>query len=145
MARLPSPITYVATIHVGDDPDLASRVARHRERRPPEWRTVEAGLDLPETLREISGSVLLDSLGPWVAVHGESDVVRSTELCRSLTERRGDTVVVSEEVGMGVHPSSEAGRHFRDELGSLNQAVASVADRVLFVVAGRALRLDQEP
>jgi adenosyl cobinamide kinase/adenosyl cobinamide phosphate guanylyltransferase len=62
-----------------------------------------------------------------------------------LTERRGDTVVVSEEVGMGVHPSSEAGRHFRDELGSLNQAVASVADRVLFVVAGRALRLDQEP
>jgi adenosylcobinamide kinase / adenosylcobinamide-phosphate guanylyltransferase len=144
-ARLPSPITYVATIQVGDDPDLASRVARHRERRPSEWRTVEAGLDLPETLRQISGSVLLDSLGPWVAIHGESEVVRSAALCRSLTERQGDTVVVSEEVGMGVHPSSERGRHFRDELGSLNQAVASVADRVLLVVAGRALRLDEEP
>ena len=46
---------------------------------------------------------------------------------------------------MGVHPSSEAGRLFRDALGSLNQAAAVVADEVLFVVAGRALRLDQAP
>jgi adenosyl cobinamide kinase/adenosyl cobinamide phosphate guanylyltransferase len=50
-------------------------------------------------------------------------------------------VVVSEEVGLGVHPSSEAGRQFRDSLGTLNQAVAAVADRVVLVVAGRALTL----
>jgi nicotinate-nucleotide--dimethylbenzimidazole phosphoribosyltransferase len=43
---------------------------------------------------------------------------------------------------MGVHPSSEVGRQFRDELGTLNQAVAEVADQVFLVVAGRALRLD---
>jgi adenosylcobinamide kinase/adenosylcobinamide-phosphate guanylyltransferase len=54
-------------------------------------------------------------------------------------------VVVSEEVGLGVHPSFAMGRHFRDALGTLNQAVASVSDRVLLVVAGRALRLDEEP
>ena len=56
--------------------------------------------------------------------------------------RDGDTVVVSEEVGLGVHPSTAAGQQFRDALGELNQAVAGVADEVVLVVAGRALRLE---
>jgi adenosyl cobinamide kinase/adenosyl cobinamide phosphate guanylyltransferase len=145
VARLPSPITYVATLRVGDDPDLASRVARHRRERPAEWCTVEAGPDLADVVRAITGSVLVDSLGPWVAAHGDGEVVQSEALCRALTEREGGTVVVSDEVGLGVHPSSAVGRHFRDALGSVNQAVAAVSDRVLLVVAGRALRLDEEP
>ena len=145
MMRQPPPITYVATLLTGDDPDLVSRVERHRLRRPSSWSTVEAGLDLAEILRATSGSVLLDSLGPWVAAHDQLEAVDGAALCRALTERQGETVVVSEEVGLGVHPSSEIGRHFRDALGSLNQAVASVSDRVLLVVAGRALRLDEEP
>jgi adenosyl cobinamide kinase/adenosyl cobinamide phosphate guanylyltransferase len=62
-----------------------------------------------------------------------------------LKEREGETVVVSDEVGLGVHPSSAMGRQFRDALGAVNQAVAAVSDRVLLVVAGRALRLDEEP
>jgi len=145
VSRLPAPITYVATLHVGDDPDLAARVERHRLRRPAGWSTVEAGLDLPRIVRATPGTVLLDSLGPWVAAHGADDAVDGAALCAALTGRAGDTVVVSEEVGLGVHPSSEAGRHFRDALGSLNQAVAAVADRALLVVAGRALRLDEAP
>jgi adenosylcobinamide kinase/adenosylcobinamide-phosphate guanylyltransferase len=142
MERLPSPITYVATLRLGDDPDLSDRVARHRQRRPADWRTVEAGLDLADVLDRLTGSVLLDSLGPWVAAHGEGAPVDAEALCGALMRRSGATVVVSEEVGLGVHPSSEAGRHFRDDLGSLNHAVAAVADQVFLVVAGRALLLD---
>jgi adenosylcobinamide kinase / adenosylcobinamide-phosphate guanylyltransferase len=145
VASLPSPITYVATLQVRDDLDLAERVERHHLRRPAEWQTVEAGLDLPRIVRATPGTLLLDSLGPWVAGHGESDAVDGAALCHALTERQGDTVVVSEEVGLGVHPSSELGRHFRDALGSLNQAVASIADQAFLVVAGRALRLDEGP
>jgi adenosylcobinamide kinase/adenosylcobinamide-phosphate guanylyltransferase len=44
-------------------------------------------------------------------------------------------------VGLGVHPSSEAGRRFRDVVGTLNQAVAAIADDVVLVVAGRTLAL----
>jgi adenosylcobinamide kinase/adenosylcobinamide-phosphate guanylyltransferase len=145
MERLPSPITYVATLQVRDDLDLAARVERHRQRRPTGWHTIEAGLDLPSVLQVTSGSLLLDSLGPWVAAHDEGDIVDGDALCRALTGRKGDAVVVSEEVGLGVHPSSELGRHFRDALGSLNQAIAAVADHALLVVAGRALRLDEAP
>jgi adenosyl cobinamide kinase/adenosyl cobinamide phosphate guanylyltransferase len=139
------PVTYVATLRVGDDPDLSARVERHRQRRPATWRTVEAGLDLIELLPTIPGAILLDSLGGWVAAHGEVDTVDAVGLCRALAERTADTVVVSEEVGMGVHPSSASGRHFRDALGTVNQAVAALADHVFLVVAGRALRLHEAP
>ena len=86
------------------------------------------------------GTALVDSLGPWLA--GLPGMATDpAPLCTALTRRAGDTVVVSEEVGLGVHPSSEAGRQFRDSLGTINQAVAAVADRVVLVVAGRGLEL----
>ncbi len=66
-------------------------------------------------------------------------------LCGALTERLGDTVVVSDEVGLGVHPTSEAGRRFRDALGLVNQAVAACADKVLLVIAGRVVPLEAAP
>ena len=139
-ARHPAPVTYLATMVVGDDPDLGLRVAAHRARRPAEWQTVEVTTGLAETLCSLTGTVLVDSLGPWLAAH--PDMALAAEALRtSLVERHGDTVVISEEVGLGVHPSSESGRHFRDALGLLNQAVASVSDEVVLVVAGRLLPL----
>jgi adenosylcobinamide kinase / adenosylcobinamide-phosphate guanylyltransferase len=136
------PFTYLATMEVGDDPELAARVEEHLARRPPSWRTEEAGSDLPRLLRELEGPVLLDGLGGWVATSEGMDVDTGS-LCSALRERSGDTLVVSEEVGLGVHPSTDAGRRFRDVLGELNQAVAEVADEVLLVVAGRVLPLKE--
>ncbi|MGD0379844.1 MAG: bifunctional adenosylcobinamide kinase/adenosylcobinamide-phosphate guanylyltransferase [Acidimicrobiales bacterium] len=141
IAQLAPPVTYVATLEVHDDADLAERVERHRRRRPPSWATVQCGAALPEVLRTTVGSVLVDSLGPWVsALPGMR--ADGAALCSALTERDGDTVVVSEEVGLSVHPSTEPGRRFRDALGTLNQAVAAHADEIILVVAGCTLRLD---
>ena len=140
-ARSPSPVLYFATAVVADDDDLAVRVAAHRHRRPSDWKTIEAGADLTNALRaERNGTALVDALGPWVAGH-DGFVVDATALVDALTSRDGDAVVVSEEVGLGVHPSTEAGRHFRDALGELNRAVADAADDVLLVIAGRVLPL----
>ncbi len=143
-AGLVSPVTYVATLEVGDDADLSARVERHRARRPRQWRTVQAGSGLPQVLRAVAGSVLVDSLGPWVSAAPAMEV-DAEGLCQALAERHGDTVVVSEEVGLSVHPASAAGRRFRDALGELNQAVAAQADEVILVVAGCSLRLDPPP
>jgi adenosyl cobinamide kinase/adenosyl cobinamide phosphate guanylyltransferase len=139
--RLPSPVTYVATAEI-TDADMALRVAAHRTRRPVEWTTVEAGVELPAVLERVVGSALVDSLGAWVA-RTESFTADTDALCSSLCARTGDTVVVSDEVGLGVHPSTEAGRRFRDALGLVNQAVAARADDVWLVVAGRVLRLER--
>ena len=138
---LPLPVSYVATACVDGDADLAARVDEHRAHRPPSWTTIEAGPDVAEVLRATRGTVVLDALGPWVAAAPAFDV-DAAELCCALTGRNGDSIVVSEEVGLGVHPATAAGRRFRDALGELNQAVAGVADEVVLVLAGRALRLE---
>ncbi len=137
-------VTYVATA-VARDEDMAARIAVHRDRRPATWDTVEAGpeevvvaiADLPPDT-----TILLDSLTTWVA-ESPDFTVDVDGLCTALTARSGDVVVVSDEVGLGVHPSTEAGRIFRDRLGELNRQVADVADRVLLVVAGRILPLER--
>jgi adenosyl cobinamide kinase/adenosyl cobinamide phosphate guanylyltransferase len=134
-------VTYVATAIQGRDADLDGRIARHRARRPPEWETIEVcGRELPETLARLTGVVLVDGLGQWLATL--DGPVPSGEVCQALRTREDHTVVVSDEVGLGVHPPSEAGRRFRDDLGALNQAVAGVADRAVLVVAGRLLALE---
>jgi adenosyl cobinamide kinase/adenosyl cobinamide phosphate guanylyltransferase len=82
--------------------------------------------------------LLVDSLGTWVArVPGFA--ADAAALVAAL--RGHDAVVVSEEVGLGVHPETEVGRRFRDALGEVNQAVGAAADRVLLVVAGRTVEL----
>jgi adenosyl cobinamide kinase/adenosyl cobinamide phosphate guanylyltransferase len=132
-------VTVLATAAV-TDPDMAARVAAHRARRPPGWTTTETGADLLPALRATEGTAVVESLGAWLA--GMPDMVApADELCAALLGRDGHTVAVSEEVGLGVHPPTEAGRRFRDALGTLNQAVAAVAHEVVLVVAGRVLRL----
>lgn len=139
------PVTYVATaVPADDDGDFAGRIAAHRERRPTTWATVEAGAELIHHLPRLLGTALVDSLGTWVA-HHDDFAVDTAALVVALVARAGDTIVVSEEVGLGVHPATAVGRHFRDVLGSLNQAVADAADEVLLVVAGRVLSLERRP
>ena len=138
----PGPVTYLAT---GSAADMPERVAAHRARRPSTWTTVEAD-DLVAAVAgaagAVGGTVLVDSLTAWVA-RAPGFEVDVDGLCAALAARAGETVIVSDEVGLGVHPSTEAGRQFRDALGVVNQAVAAVADEVLLVVAGRALQLDR--
>jgi adenosyl cobinamide kinase/adenosyl cobinamide phosphate guanylyltransferase len=141
-ADLGAAVTYVATWEPDpDDADMRARVDAHRARRPAGWSTVECTVGLPAVVRALPGTVLIDALGTWVAAAG-GEGVDAAALCAALRARDGDAVVVSDEVGLGVHPSSEAGRRFRDALGTVNQQVAAAADRVWLVVAGRVLELD---
>jgi adenosylcobinamide kinase/adenosylcobinamide-phosphate guanylyltransferase len=133
-------VVYVATAEVTDD-DFAARVAAHRARRPGTWTTIESGPDLAAVVRELPDrSALVDSLGTWVA-RCDGFAVDSAALVDALRSRKAPTVVVSEEVGLGVHPETQVGRRWRDALGEVNQAVAAAADRVVLVVAGRTLEL----
>jgi adenosylcobinamide kinase/adenosylcobinamide-phosphate guanylyltransferase len=146
-----SSVTYIATGQAPEaatDADWAARVAAHRNRRPSSWATVEVGPggDLAGALAAAGDVALVDSLGTWLA--GLEDFGTGRDLAGPLldaaAERRGvghPTVFVSEEVGLGVHPSSAVGQQFRDALGSLNRRLADGSDRVLLVVAGRVLAL----
>jgi len=137
------PVTYVATATVDPaDVDHGTRIAAHQARRPEHWATVECATpsDLPRVLGAVIGVALVDSLGTWVTLHTDL-VVDSAELLDALVHRTQPTIVVSEEVGLAVHPPTELGRRYVDAMGTLNQQIAEIADRVLFVIAGRAIDL----
>jgi adenosylcobinamide kinase / adenosylcobinamide-phosphate guanylyltransferase len=132
-------VVYIAT-GVATDADMRARIERHRQRRPRTWTTIETD-DLPATVTALADRpAIIDSLGTWVAHTPEFDV-DVEGLVRALAARTATTVVVSDEVGLGVHPESEVGRRFRDALGHVNRHVGDVATEILFVVAGRTLRL----
>src|SRR5579875_3736021 len=65
-------------------------------------------------------------------------------LAASLREAAGPVVLVANEVGMGLVPETALGRRFRDAAGRLNQQMAALAQRVVFVAAGLPLVLKEE-
>jgi adenosyl cobinamide kinase/adenosyl cobinamide phosphate guanylyltransferase len=146
--RHEGPVVFVATCTASDE-DLAARIARHRSTRPA-WPTVEEPVELAAAVENVDRDalVIVDCLTLWVSnlmLRGDDEpavVGAAGELAGALLDRPGPAVVVSNEVGLGVHPESELGRRYRDLLGRANQIIAAAADTTLFVVAGRALRLE---
>lgn len=134
------PVLYIATADVTDD-DMAARVDRHRLGRHERFETIEADADLPATIAALDDRpALVDTLSTWLS--RQPDFVPDAEgLCAALKHRRSPTVIVSDEVGSGIHPETDVGRRFRDALGELNQRVAAIATDVYFVAAGRVLPL----
>jgi adenosylcobinamide kinase/adenosylcobinamide-phosphate guanylyltransferase len=149
-------VVYVAT---GPQPEAAdaawaTRVAVHRRRRPPWWRTVEGG-DLAALLTHPGPPLLVDSLGTWLT-GTMTDVgcwddrpgwqerlqQRADALVAAWRQSARPVVAVIEEVGWGVVPSTVSGGHFRDTLGRLSRQVGDRSERVLLVVAGRPVDLD---
>lgn len=141
---------YIATAEAGDA-EMAERIAHHRARRSRAWRTVEIPDGLEAALAVEAGvgrAVLVDCLTLWLSniMHEGADLEhRGEALCEAVGRTRGLVVMVSNEVGLGLVPQTPLGRRFRDAQGRLNQAVARVADRVIFVAAGLPLYLKGAP
>jgi len=139
------------------DDEWAGRVAKHRARRPPWWRTIES-LDIAGQLRTATGALLIDGIGTWLAGvmdeagmwagdqpgSGDSAAVVSARIDDLIDAWRHTTAVVvavTDEVGSGLVPPYPAGRVFRDQLGWLNQRLAAESEVNLLVVAGRVATL----
>ncbi|MFL5681326.1 MAG: bifunctional adenosylcobinamide kinase/adenosylcobinamide-phosphate guanylyltransferase [Chloroflexota bacterium] len=143
-------VVFLGTAMPGD-PELADRVRRHRAERPASWRTIDVGLDLAAAL-EAAGTTtvaLVDGLTLWLsAVAGDEpadiDAILDgpfAAVVAVIRSRRGATVVVSDEIGLGMVPLDPVSRRFRDLLGIAHQRLAAEADEVHLMVAGLPLTL----
>ena len=153
LARQGRRVLFVATAEALDD-DMSRRIAAHRLRRPVEWSTIEEPVNLASRLpSELEGydTCLLDCLTVWVSnlllstedgPDVEDEILAALDRVIEVYESSSATwIVVSNEVGLGVVPSSPLGRTYRDVLGRVNQAVAARADKVFLMVAGLALEM----
>lgn len=145
----PQPWIYIATAEARDD-EMAARIAQHKARREAGWQTVEAPHELPEALSAApqTSAVLVDCLTLWLSnlMHAKFDIEKmTTRLEEALATRSGGTVLVANEVGLGIVPDNALARAFRDAQGTLNQRLAGVADRVVLMVAGLPLTVKGSP
>ncbi len=149
-ARLERPVVYLATAEAGDE-EMRARIAHHRARRPPAWRTLEAPHQPARVLATFDPGavVILDCLSllvsnllltheedPQPVVEAEVTAILDQARARGLT-----LIVVTNEVGSGIVPEYPLGRAYRDLLGRANQQVAAAAAEVYLVVCGVPIEL----
>ena len=136
------------------DGDMEARIARHRAERPAGWATLEEPYDVVAACESLAGRVdvvVLDCVTLWVAnllLRGDEEksiLAASDALADFLAERRFSLIIVSNEVGAGVHPPTAVGLQFRDALGGVNQRIAAAADRVSYMVAGLSMTVKDVP
>lgn len=148
-------VLVVATATVTDD-EMAARVARHREDRPAAWQTLELPSRAGDTLRarrDLPSVIVLDCLTLLLSTPAftnpdltpdeiEANAQAETDsLIRLAAAHDGTLIVVSNEVGMGMHPDYPLGRAYRDAYGRANQRIAAAADAAYFLLAGIPLDL----
>ena len=143
-----APVVYIATAEAGDE-EMAARIVQHRAERPETWRTVEEPIALRSTVAAVEpdACVVVDCLTLWVAnlLARDDDVLTEAEAVAELAAGRpGQTIVVSNEVGLGIVPALPVAREYRDLLGAVNAEFVRRADDAAFVIAGRAIPLQPE-
>lgn len=141
---------YVATAKVWDE-DFAQRIRRHQEERGSEWTSLESEKNLHSL--PLAGRVaVVDCVTLWLAnLFGDFEYNLEKTLAAFKTEIdalasiNATLIIISNEIGMGVHAETEAGRKFADLQGWANQYVASVADEAILMVSGLPLTLKSNP
>jgi adenosylcobinamide kinase/adenosylcobinamide-phosphate guanylyltransferase len=125
------------------DQEMHDRIRQHRTERTQDWITIEEPVLIEKVLQENpEGCLVFDCITLWLSnlmmrnysiEEINKAVVRFGE---ALQKRGSTTIVVTNEVGMGIVPEHASGRLFRDLAGTANQTIANIADRVIFMVSG---------
>ena len=155
-------VHVIVTAEALDD-EMRARITRHQADRPAGWTVHEAPRGLAATLAAVAAPercVIVDCLTLWLAnlldgaetLPPGADAAQLPAFAREraallalIPELPGRVIFVANEVGLGLVPETPLGRLFRDEAGRVNQAVAALCERVVFVAAGLPLVLKDTP
>lgn len=136
----PSP-TYVATARKWDG-DFQDRIRRHQNDRDERWTSIEEEKQISKL--DLAGKVtVIDCVTLWLTnffIDNKYDIDLCLAECKQeiqqLQQQAGTFIIISNEIGMGVHAETEIGRKFTDLQGWVNQFIAAQARRVVFMVSG---------
>ena len=142
-------VAFIATCQP-KDLEMKKRIQWHKKIRPAYWQTFEEPQDLSALLKKIGTKfevILIDCLTLWVSnlllknfkkVAIENEV---NKILSILKEIKAKSILVSNEVGLGIVPENKLARDFRDIAGRVNQLVAKKSDVVFFLVSGIPWRI----
>ncbi len=145
-------VAFVATCLALDE-EMKKRIGLHKKTRPSHWKTFEEPIDLAVLLRKLSHEfdiVIIDCItlliSNLLSEDLEDDKIeeRAREMLEALEAAKYKTLIVSNEVGLGIVPDNELGRRFRDIAGKINQMIAHKASEVFFMVSGLPLKVKEK-
>lgn len=137
---------YLATSRVWDN-DFKKRVDRHISDRDERWTTIEEEKAISSVIVEKS-TVVIDCVTLWLTniyTDNKYDVDKSLKEAKKeidiLKTINATIIIISNEIGMGVHASTEMARKFTELQGWTNQYIAKKSDEATFMVSGLPLKL----
>lgn len=136
----PNPV-YLATARIWDE-EFHQRVARHQERRGPEWTNIEEEKKISS--HRLNGRVvLIDCVTLWCTnffFDLKSDTDRALTAARTefdrFTAQDATFIFVTNEIGMGGTSENKIQRKFTDMQGWMNQYIAARANEVIWMLCG---------
>ena len=141
---------YVATARVWDE-EFRQRIDRHRQDRDERWTSIEEEKNLSRLLLEGKVAVI-DCVTLWITNYFSDtryDIDSCLAACRQeidgLVQKDAVLILISNEIGMGMHADTESGRKFTDLQGWVNQYIAALADQVIFMVSGIPMTIKNVP
>ncbi|WNH13175.1 bifunctional adenosylcobinamide kinase/adenosylcobinamide-phosphate guanylyltransferase [Thalassobellus suaedae] len=137
---------YVATSRIWGD-DHRKRIDRHIADRDERWTSIEEEKVLASVI-EPKDIVVIDCVTLWLTnfyVDTKNDIEKCLELAKiefnKLLDIDATIIIISNEIGMGVHAQTEVGRKFTELQGWVNQHIAKHADKATLMVSGIPLTL----
>ena len=158
--KLNQPVLFVATAEAGDE-EMRRRIEKHKRRRPASWKTLEITTDIGSHISQkvgVAGVVIVDCITLLVnnifGQYGdqteasliEKKVAEETDKLIECIEQSSATfIIVTNELGLGLVPTGEMSRLYRDLLGEANQRLAEAADEVYLMVSGLPVQIKPPP
>ncbi len=132
---------YLATSRIWDD-GHAERIDRHKKDRGAEWTNIEEEKSL--SLHNLSGRVVVvDCVTLWLTnffFDNESDIEKTLQEAKTeflkFIDQDCTILIITNEIGLGGHPTNEIQMKFTDLQGWMNQFIASHAQKVTLMVSG---------
>lgn len=147
--KLGKRVAFIATCVAGDS-EMKRRIKLHRKKRPRHWKTFEVAFEPTSLLKTLTPKfdvVIIDCLTLMISnlmLKGFKQSViedRINEMLTILKKIKLQSIIVSNEVGLGIVPENKLARDFRDIAGKVNQLVTEKADRVFFMFSGIPLKI----
>ena len=143
-------ITYIATSKPRkNDPEWIKRIEVHRKRRPNSWRLIEHPNNICRSIESINEneSILIDSIGGLVEQHLKANEEQwelfQNDFINCILKTNLGIIVVTEEIGWGIVPSTQIGHLFRERLSNLSSLLCRYSAQKWLAVHGNAIDLDR--